>query len=307
MAVDLNLLKVFIAVATQGNFVNAAKLLSMPTSNVSRYIKQLEQQLNSQLIERTTRQMRLTEAGNILFEQSQKLVSELEQIVAHISYPQQITGTLRLTIPSEFGSILLADLLAKFALAHPQLNIHCDTQLMPQDVISDDIDLLLTFHRGHLEDSSYHSRIVKSWQSVVVGSPQLIEKVGRPKIFADLVNMPCISSLSALKGQPWIFFDAYGTTQKVMINSAYRVNSGILAHAAAMNGVGFAILAFEGCQEQIKQQKLELIEFDGFSPAPIELRAIYASRSALSPKIDVFLQYLLENIELSQTRVNVKL
>ncbi len=71
----------------------------------------------------------------------------MEQVVQRICHPQALTGTLRLTIPSESGSLLLADLLAKFALLHPQLNIHCDTQLTPQDVISDDIDLLLTFHQ----------------------------------------------------------------------------------------------------------------------------------------------------------------
>ncbi len=296
MTVDLNLLKVFIAVATQGNFVNAAKQLSMPTSNVSRYIKQLEHQLNSQLIERTTRQMRLTEAGNILFAQSQKLVDELEQVVQRICHPQALTGTLKLTIPSESGSLLLADLLAKFALLHPQLNIHCDTQLTPQDVISDDIDLLLTFHRGHLEDSSYHSRLIKSWPSAVVASPKLIEKTGKPSTVADLASVPCISSLSALQGQPWIFIDAHDRQQKVVINSTYRVNSGLLANAAAANGVGYAILSLEACREQIQQGVLELIEFGDIKPAPIELRAVYASRSALSPKIAAFLNYLLQQI-----------
>lgn len=108
--------------------------------------------------------------------------------------------------------------------------------------------------------------------------------------------MPCISSLSALQGQPWIFIDSEGLQQKVIVNSNYRVNSGILAHAAAMHGVGYAILALEGCAEQITQNKLVRIEFDEVSPAPIELRAVYASRSALSPKIDAFLQYLLANI-----------
>lgn len=294
--VDLNLLKVFIAVATQGNFINAAKQLSMPSSNVSRQIKQLEEQLNCRLIERTTRQMRLTESGNILFEQSQKLVSELDAIVQQISHPQAITGTLRLTIPSEAGSVLLADLLAKFALSHPQLNIHCDTQLMPRDVISDEIDVLLTFHRGELEDSSYHSRLVKSWQSVVVASPELIEKVGKPTTIADLAKLPCISSLSALQGQPWIFVDAKGKQRHVMINSTYRVNSGVLAHAAAVNGVGFAILSLDACREQITSGQLEVIQLVDVSPAPIELRAVYASRSALSPKIELFLNDLLQNI-----------
>lgn len=294
--VDLNLLKVFIAVATQGNFINAAKQLSMPSSNVSRQIKQLEEQLNCRLIERTTRQMRLTEAGNILFEQSQKLVGELVDIVQQISHPEGVTGTLRLTIPSEAGSVLLADLLAKFALLHPQLKIHCDTQLMPRDVISDEIDLLLTFHRGELEDSSYHSRLVKSWQSVVVASPELIHKFGKPKTIADLVKLPCISSLSALQGQPWIFIDSQGKQRTAMINSPYRVNSGVLAHAAAVSGVGFAILSLEACHAQITSGQLDIIQLEEVNPAPIELRAVYASRSALSPKIDLFLNYLLQNI-----------
>lgn len=293
--VDLNLLKVFIAVATQGNFINAAKQLSMPSSNVSRQIKQLEEQLNCRLIERTTRQMRLTEAGNILFEQSQKRVSELEDIVQQISHPQSVTGTLRLTIPSEAGSVLFANLIAKFALLHPQLNIHCDTQLTPLDVISDEIDILLTFHRGELKDSSYHSRLVKSWQSVVVASPKLFNQVEKPETTADLAKLPCISSLSALQGQPWIFIDKQGKQRNVMINSRYRVNSGMLAHAAAVNGVGFAILSLEACQKQIISGKLEVIQLVDANPAPIELRAIYASRSALSPKVEIFLDYLLQN------------
>ncbi|WP_369311189.1 LysR family transcriptional regulator [Providencia rettgeri] len=294
--VDLNLLKVFIAVATQGNFINAAKQLSMPSSNVSRQIKQLEEQLNCRLIERTTRQMRLTESGNILFEQSQTLIRELDDLVQQISYPQAVTGTLRLTIPSEAGSVLLADLLAKFALLHPQLHIHCDTQLMPLDVISDEIDLLLTFQRGMQEDSSYHSRLVKSWQSVVVASPKLIDEVGRPQTAADLAKRPCISSLSALQGQPWIFIDHQGKQRNVMINSPYRVNSGVLAHAAAVNGVGFAILSLEACHKQITSGELDVIQLTDVKPAPIELRAVYASRSALSPKIELFLNYLLQNI-----------
>ncbi|MGO2333790.1 LysR family transcriptional regulator [Providencia sp.] len=296
MSVDLNLLKIFVSVATLGSFVHAAKQLSMPTSNVSRGIKQLEEQLSCRLIERTTRRMRLTEQGTMLLQQSQKLYIELDETLQKIRHPQRLTGMLRLTIPSEFGSQLLADVLAKFALAHPQLAIHCDTQLMPLDVISDDIDLLLTFHRGELKDSSYHSRLIKSWESVVVAAPELILKTGKPETTEKLADMPCISSFSALQGQPWIFIDKNGLQKKVNINSQFRVNSGILANVAALNGVGYAILALEPCQAQIKQGKLKVISFINYKPAPIELRAIYASNRALSPKIDAFLHYLIEHI-----------
>ncbi|MEX6313923.1 LysR family transcriptional regulator [Providencia manganoxydans] len=295
MSVDLNLLKVFISVASQGSFARAAQQLSMPTSNVSRSIKQLEQQLNCRLIERTTRSMRLTEQGDILLKQSQRLYEELDETLDQISHREILSGALRLTIPSEAGSLLLAEIIAEFALQHPKLAIHCDTQLMPLDVINDDIDLLFTFHRGELDNSSYHSRLIKTWQSVVVASPQLIERTGRPQTIADLANMPCISSLSALSGQPWVFIDQQQCQQKININSQYRVNSGILANVAALKGGGYAILAKEPCEQEIAQGLLEVIEFDE-QPAPIELRAIYASRRSLSPKIDVFLQYLLQRL-----------
>ncbi|MEY0875610.1 LysR family transcriptional regulator [Providencia manganoxydans] len=295
MSVDLNLLKVFISVASQGSFARAAQQLSMPTSNVSRSIKQLEQQLNCRLIERTTRSMRLTEQGDILLKQSQRLYEELDETLDQISHREILSGALRLTIPSEAGSLLLAEIIAEFALQHPKLAIHCDTQLMPLDVINDDIDLLFTFHRGELDNSSYHSRLIKTWQSVVVASPQLIERTGRPQTITDLANMPCISSLSALSGQPWVFIDQQQCQQKININSQYRVNSGILANVAALKGVGYAILAKEPCEQEIAQGLLEVIEFDE-QPAPIELRAIYASRRSLSPKIDVFLQYLLQRL-----------
>lgn len=295
MSVDLNLLKVFISVASQGSFARAAQQLSMPTSNVSRSVKQLEQQLNCRLIERTTRNMRLTEQGDILLKQSQKFYEELDETLNQISHREILSGTLRITIPSEAGSLLLAEVIAEFALLHPRLAIHCDTQLMPLNVINDDIDLLFTFHRGELENSSYHSRVIKTWQSVVVASPQLIERTGRPKKITELANMPCISSLSALSGQPWIFIDQQKCQQKININSQYRVNSGILANVAALKGVGYAILAKEPCEGEIAQGQLEVIEFDE-QPAPIELRAIYASRRSLSPKIDAFLQYLLQRL-----------
>ncbi|MTC61043.1 LysR family transcriptional regulator [Providencia rustigianii] len=296
MRVDLNLLRIFVAVASQGSFANAAKLLSMPTSNISRAIKQLEAQLNCQLIERTTRQMRLTEQGALLLKKSHKLYSELEETLQQIRDPRELSGTLRLTIPSESGSLLLAELLARFAVENPKLAIHCDTQLVPLDVISDDIDLLLTFHRGDLADSRYHSKLLKSWESVVVASPELIKTTGLPKTISQLSEMPCISSLSALHGQPWIFLEKNGQQKKVIVTSQYRVNSGMLASVGAINGLGYAILSKEACQDNLQQGKLVEIHFENIQPAPIELRAVYATRRSLSPIVDKFLSYLTQNL-----------
>ncbi|MGC6733010.1 LysR family transcriptional regulator, partial [Escherichia coli] len=87
---------IFSAVAEQAQFASAARSLSMPTSNVSRAIKQLEQQLNCRLIDRTTRKMRLTEQGKILYQQAKKTLYELDNVVEHITSDGPLTGTFRL-------------------------------------------------------------------------------------------------------------------------------------------------------------------------------------------------------------------
>ena len=295
MQIDLNLLRIFLAVAEQGQFVGAARQLSIPTSNISRAIKQLEQQLNCRLIDRTTRQMRLTEQGKALYNQGKKTLTELDNTVGQITSNGPLTGTFRLTIPSEYGSELLGDILASFAALHPKLIIQCDTQLMPRNVIDDDIDLLLTFHRGNLSDSSYHSRVIKTWRSVVVASNKLLAKTGIPTEIEQLSQLPCISSLSAIEGQPWIFIDEHKKPIKVNINSRYRVNSAILAKSGVLQGLGFAILAEHCCMDAIKAGELRAIEFPQ-QPASIDLLAIYASRSSLSRNIEHFLDYLSEHL-----------
>ena len=295
MSIDLNLLRIFSAVAEQAQFASAARSLSMPTSNVSRAIKQLEPQLKFRLIDRTTRKMRLPEQGKILYQQAKKTLYELDNVVEHITSDGPLTGTFRLTIPSEYGSELLADILADFAALHPNLTIQCDTQLMPRNVIEDDIDLLLTFHRGQLADSSYHSRLIKSWRSIVVASESLLAKTGIPTDIEQLSQLPCISSLSALEGQPWIFIDKEQNPVKVTINSCYRVNSAILAKAAVLKGLGFAILAEHCCLDAIKAGKLRAISFPQ-QPASISLVAIYASRRSLSRNIEHFLAFLTQRL-----------
>ncbi|HCM64459.1 MAG TPA: LysR family transcriptional regulator [Morganella sp. (in: Bacteria)] len=291
MALDLNLLPVFLAVAEQGSFTAASVRLGMPSSNVSRAIKQLETQTGCRLIERTTRRMRLTAQGQQLFQRVRQTDDMLRETLSQIRDDDALTGCFRLTVPGEGGGEILAGIIARFAAAHPGLQIRCDTRLTPADIISDDIDLLLTYQRGEIADSSYHSRLIQSWPSVVVAAPSLLARTGMPESPSDLTKLPCISSLSALNGQPWIFRKADGGLLSLRINSHYQVNSGVLAGAAAIEGVGFAILSRHLCEPAIREGKLQVIRFRE-EPAPVELRAVYASRRELSPVVDRFLHFL---------------
>jgi len=238
MAIDLNLLPVFLAVAEQGSFTGAATRLGMPSSNVSRSIRQLETQTGCRLIERTTRRMRLTAQGQQLYQCAGKTDAMLRETFSQIRNDDVLTGCFRLTVPGEGCGEMLAPVLARFAALHPDLQIRCDTRLTPADIISDDIDLLLTYQRGEMADSSYHSRLIQSWSCVVVAAPALLARTGIPVSAAELTRLPCISSLSALNGQPWVFRKPDGGWLTVRINSRYQVNGAALAAAGGGAGGG---------------------------------------------------------------------
>lgn len=142
-----------------------------------------------------------------------------------------------------------------------------------------------------MADSSYHSRLIQSWSCVVVAAPSLLARTGILVSAAELPRLPCISSLSALNGQPWIFRKPDGGWLTVRINSRYQVNGAALAAAAAVEGLGFAILTTHLCQQAFRDGTLQAVRLNE-EPAPIELRAVYASRREVLPVVDKFLHFL---------------
>ncbi|EHP44221.1 LysR family transcriptional regulator [Cupriavidus basilensis OR16] len=116
------------------------------------------------------------------------------------------------------------------------------------EVLREDVDLSIVFHGGHQEDSAFITRELATLPSIVVAAPSLLARTGMPRHVSELKSLPCITTLSALKGQPWQFQDAAGEIVKVPVRSRYRVNSGELAVAGARQGIGFAIVAAYPCQ-----------------------------------------------------------
>ncbi len=138
-ALDFNTLKVFVAVVEKESFVGASKLLEMPTSNVSRCISQLEEKLDLQLIERSTRHMKVTQAGQLLYTRAKPLLEALEQTETELTLRQmQLKGPLRICIPTEIGPALLGSVIAEFACQYPDLQISCVTNLSGFESLRDD-------------------------------------------------------------------------------------------------------------------------------------------------------------------------
>ncbi|OZI71869.1 LysR family transcriptional regulator [Bordetella genomosp. 12] len=285
---DLNAVRVYTAVVDEHSFAGAARLLVMPPSNVSRHVAALERKLGVRLLERSTRHLRMTEAGRLLYERAKPLLDTLLSTQEALGAVQrELRGPLRICMPGE-APRLLAPILAEFCRVHPGIELECDTRMTGLEVLREDVDLSIVFHRGRQDDSACITRELATLPSIVVAAPELLARTGMPRHVRDLRSLPCITTLSALKGQPWQFLDAADAIVKVPVRSRYRVNSGELAVAGARQGIGFAIVAAYPCQEDLAAGRLQEVPLD-LRPAPLQLLGAYRHRHSVTARVRALL------------------
>lgn len=295
-ALDFNTLKVFVAVVEKESFVGASKLLEMPTSNVSRCISQLEEKLDLQLIERSTRHMKVTQAGQLLYTRAKPLLEALEQTETELTLRQmQLKGPLRICIPTEIGPALLGSVIAEFACQYPDLEISCVTNLSGFESLRDDLDLAIIISRGQMDNSDYIARHLVTIPCTIVAAPSLIQRYGTPTHIQQFEELPCITTVSALKGAPWQFVNKKGEFETIKVKGHYRVNSGEMAGQAAVAGIGFAILSKHACQPYISDGRLIELEFEQ-AVAPLQLFALYSDRRYLPAKTRALIDFIQQKL-----------
>lgn len=283
--VELQWLLCFQAVYEHLSFKLAAEQLQLPTSNVSRHVALLEQQLQVRLLERTTRSMIPTAAGTWLYQAISPLLQAMADSLEEVSMlGDSFAGHLKIITPD---LPFMADILADFCLRHPQIQLSCDTQLEPTAGLLAGFDLVLRFGRGPLEDSGWVAKELLRWPSCIVAAPALLQQQPAPQSLDELTKARCITTMSVLQGQPWRFKPG----QTLQVRSSYKVNSGQMARAAAIKGLGFAILPLHACQADIDQGRLVKIDCQ-VEPEDLVLYALYSGRKYPQLKVKAFLQHL---------------
>lgn len=273
----------------QLSFKKAAEKLDIPSSNVSRHVALLEQQLNLRLLERTTRKILPTAAGKQLYQRLSPLTVAMNDALTEVRvYGDSLEGHLKMVMPD---LPFLGEVVANFCAEHPNIKLSCDTQLNPSQGMLDGLDLVLRFHRGPLEDSGWVAKEVMRWPSCIVVSPTLLKSVELPRSLDTLRKLPCITSLSVLEGKPWRFKQG----QTLQVHSTYRVNSGHMAKVAAIKGLGFAILPLHACQQELSEGTLLQVPLTE-QPEDLVLHAMYSGRKYPLAKVKAFLQYLEKSI-----------
>jgi DNA-binding transcriptional LysR family regulator len=289
--IELQWLLSFKKVYEQLSFKRAAELCQIPKSNVSRHVALLEQALNIRLLERTTRKMVATEAGELLYHNLTPLIVAMGDVLQEVHQNSDlVSGHLKVITPD---LPFMAEAMAEFCHKFPKIQLSCDTQLNPEEGLLEGFDVVIRFGRGPVEDSGWVAKELVRWPSCVVASPCLLEKYTKPSSTAELCKLPCITSLSVLQGMPWRFKRAGA----VNVASRYKVNSGHMAKAAALKGLGFAILPDESCSKELNAGLLTKIDSLADEPEDLVLYAFYSGRRYPLTKVKAFIAHIQSVIQ----------
>jgi DNA-binding transcriptional LysR family regulator len=232
---DVEDLETFIVVINAGGLTSAAHRLGLSKSIVSRRLARLEHGLGVQLLLRTTRGIRPTEAGAIFREHALRVTAEIDAAREEISTEGDVRGRLRIAAPLSFGTTHLAPVLAELARRHPRLQVHAAYSDRFVDLVSEGFDVAIRL--GYLPDSSLVARRIAPIRGKIVASPAYIDAHGAPRSPDELVHH---ESLIQRPGD-WRFLHG-DKVIRVRPLGRFVADNGQALVAAALAGLGIAVL-----------------------------------------------------------------
>jgi DNA-binding transcriptional LysR family regulator len=205
MAIDSNDLVLFAQVVDAGSFNGAAQRARLPNSTVSRRIAMLETQLGERLLLRTTRKLTVTDFGASMLEHARQVASELEAAELLAQHRRaEPSGRLRISMPNDMASGMLAPMLAQFILRYPSIAVEIDLTPRRVDLIGENFDLAIRAG-NQLEDSGLSARRLASFSAALYASPQYLARRGMPAEPADLMRHDALHLLGRdSKPVPWL-------------------------------------------------------------------------------------------------------
>ncbi|MFP8777917.1 LysR family transcriptional regulator [Hydrogenophaga sp. RWCD_12] len=286
----LTAMRVFVAVAGNGSFSAAADQLDMSRAMVTRHVGALEQWLGARLLQRTTRSVTLTDAGESCLRRSQQMLALMEDVEQETSrHGTALRGQLRVTCSISFAYAQLAAALADFLKRHPQLKIDLNASEGALNLVEARIDLAIRISAE--PDPSLIGRVLAPCTSVLVASPEYLAEHGAPKVPADLENHRCLSFANFGKST-WTL-RRNDEHCEVQVRSQLSANEATALLQAALAGGGVALQPTYLANPHLAAGRLRSVLPD-WQPPDMAIHALYPSRKHLSPAVRALLDYLAE-------------
>ena len=303
---DMNL---FVHVVRHSGLAAAGREIGLSPASMSARINALEARYGTRLLNRSTRHISLTEAGQRFYDACVRILADVDEVESQLSGDQEkLSGSLRITAPSDIGRQLVVPVLAKLVADNPEINpyLHlCDGVI---NIMEDGYDCAIRY--GSLPDSNLIARKLLSNHRVLCASPDYIQHKGRPLKPQDLSQHDCISLVSGSEPLTNWYFIPHNTTHKtnpkaiesVMVKASRSSNDGAVARQWALEGAGIALKSYLEVRDDLKENRLVtvlndyLVDFKKEKLAKNEsvadLYIVYPSRQYLPKRVKVFMESL---------------
>ncbi|MBH0085805.1 LysR family transcriptional regulator [Psychrobacter sp. SCQQ22] len=281
----------FVRIVEAGSITKAAEQLNIAKSAVSRRLKELETRLGSQLISRTTRQSKLTQAGEQYYQRVSNILNEVDALnEAASGAPTRIEGTLKMTAPLSFGLLHLKDVIDEYANQHPNLNFELDFSDRHTDLVEEGFELAIRI--GEMQDSSYQAKRLSLIRHTLCASPEYLDKMGTPKTVEDLADHEFLQ-YSLSKSSTIELIDEQGKKHQVEINSKIKINNGDFMREMAVKGHGITFLPTFIAYQAIASGELMPI-LQQYQLPTLTAYAVYPKNRFLSQRCRYFIDFIAE-------------
>lgn len=259
-------LRLFHLVVKNESFQQAAAIAGLSAPALSKRISKLEEDLGTQLIYRTTRRLTLTEAGTALSVYAKNIDEQVQEAIAvTTNLSEEMSGTLKLSVPTLSAELLLADAVASFCEQYPAVTVNMQTDNHFVDLVKEGVDLAI--RSGVLEDNSLKAKHLLKSQWVLCSAPSYIDQFGNLEHLDHLHEHRCLVYTQATQAQyDWVFHQG-GSTETIKVSSHFTTNNNNVLKRAALAGAGITYVPKCCVYQELKEGEL------------IELLPAYKARS----------------------------
>jgi DNA-binding transcriptional LysR family regulator len=284
----LDEINAFVGVADASSFTQAARRLGVSSAQVSKLVARLENRLGARLLNRTTRDVALTDTGRAYLDRARLLLEEFASLESSVRDEQGPSGTLRISAPVSFSAEELTPALLDFAAAYPQVALDVSSADRMVNLVEEGFDVAVRI--GRLEDSSLVARKLAAVRMVACASPDYLARAGRPETPEALSAHAAILDSNGADSSVWGFGDG-PQRREVRVSGRLRFSGARACVDAAVAGFGVARVPAFAAADDLRAGKLTAL-LCGFEPELIHVHAVYPHGRHLAAKVRVFVDFL---------------
>ena len=291
---DLNDFAWFVKVVDHGGFAAAGRALDEPKSKLSRRIAQLETRLGVRLIQRTTRQFAVTEVGHTFYQHCKAMLVEAEAAEEAVAALQaEPRGMVRITCPVTLLHVHVGPMLARFMARYPGINLQLEATNRRVDLVAEGIDVAIRVRPRPFDDSDLVLRVLADRGHCLVASPELIARLGMPKVPSELSAWPGLSMGEGKQVHKWALSGPEGARAEIHFQPRLITTDMLALREAAMAGVGLVQLPILMVKDQLASGELIKV-LEAWEPRREVIHAVYPSRRGLLPSVRTLVDFLTE-------------